>query len=424
MVQNIKKRFKNAWNAFNGRDPTVYYAQSVDMGYSQRPDRVHFTRGNERSIVNAIFTRIAIDCASIDIKHVQLDKDDRYKEDRKSELNNCLTLDANIDQTGRAFIQDAVMSMFDEGCVALLPIDTTDDPNDTTGFDIESIRTGKIIAWYPKTIKVRAYNDRTGKQQEIFFSKESTPIIENPFYSIFNDHNSVLQRLIHKLNMLDFVDEQSGSGKLDMIIQLPYQLKSPTQTKLAQARRDDIEKQLRNSKYGIAYIDPSEKVIQLNRSVDNNLLQQCNSLSETLYSQLGITQSIMDGTADEKTMNNYYSRTIEPILSAIVDDMKRKWLSKTARTQGQSIMFFRDPFKLIPVTEIAEIADKMTRNEIMTSNEVRQRMGMKPSDDPKADELRNKNLSGSTAEVEPDGYRKMTIGDLANQIEEEVQNGG
>ncbi len=424
MIQTVRNRFKNAWNAFNGRDPTDYTTRPVGIGYGQRPDRIHFTRGNERSIVNAIFTRIAIDCASIDIKHVQLDKDGRYKEDRNSGLNNCLTLDANIDQTGRALIQDVVMSMFDEGCIALLPIDTDDDPEDTTGFDIDSIRTGKIIAWYPDSILVRAYNDRTGKQQEICFSKTITPIIENPFYSIINDHNSVLQRLIRKLNMLDFVDEQSGSGKLDMIIQLPYQLKSPTQTKLAQARRDDIEQQLYNSKYGIAYIDPSEKVIQLNRSVDNNLLQQCDSLSETLYSQLGITQSIMDGTADEKTMSNYYSRTIEPILSAIVDDMKRKWLSKTARTQGQSIMFFRDPFKLIPVTEIAEIADKMTRNEIMTSNEVRQRIGMKPSDDPKADELRNKNLSQSDTESSPDNYGVMTIGDLTKQIEEENQNGG
>lgn len=423
MKQNIRTRFKNAYNAFTSRDPTTEYTyESVGVGYGLRPDRVRFTRGNERSIVNAIFTRIAIDASSIDIKHVQLDKDGRYKEDRNSKLNNCLTLEANIDQTGRAFIQDAVMSMFDEGCIALVPIDTDDDPYDTSGFDVGSIRTGKIVTWFPDKIRVRAYNEKTGQHQEIIVKKENTPIVENPFYSIVNDHNSVLQRLIHKLNMLDFIDQQSSSGKLDMIIQMPYSTKSPTQKALANKRKADIEEQLYNSKYGIAYIDPSEKVTQLNRSVDNNLLQQCNNLSETLYSQLGITQSILDGTADEKTMSNYYSRTIEPILAVIADEMKRKWLSKTARTQGQSIMFFRDPFKLIPVTEIAEIADKMTRNEIMSTNEVRQRIGMKPSTDPRADELRNKNLSESAASDQPDA--DMSIADLANQIEEEIQNGG
>lgn len=424
MKQNLTNRFKNAWNAFTSRDPTYTIPQYLGAGYGYRPDRVRFTRGNERSIITAIFTRIAIDAASMDIKHVQLDSDGRYKEDRLSNLNNCLTLEANIDQTGRAFIQDVVMSMFDEGCIALVPIDTDDNPDDTSGFDVCSMRTGKIVTWYPQKIRVRVYNDRTGQHQEIVVSKENTPIVENPFYAIVNDHNSVLQRLIHKLNILDYIDDQSGSGKLNMIIQLPYSLKSPTQRAMAAKRRDDVEQQLNGSKYGIAYIDPSEKVTQLNRSLDNNLLQQCNNLSETLYSQLGITQSILDGTADEKTMSNYYSRTIEPIIAIIADEMKRKWLSKTARTQGQSIMYFRDPFKLIPVTEIAEIADKMTRNEIMTSNEVRQRIGMKPSSDPKADELRNKNLSESNAEMENGTDGVMTIGDLANQIEEEVQNGG
>ena len=315
------------------------------------------------------------------------------------------------------------MSMFDEGCIALVPIDTDDDPEDTSAFDVYTMRTGEIITWYPKQIRVRAYNEKNGQRQELVVWKESTPIIENPFYAIINDNNSVLQRLIHKLNILEYIDEQSGSGKLDMIIQMPYSLKSPTQRRLAEERRANIEDQLNGSKYGIAYIDPSEKVTQLNRSVDNNLLTQCNELSETLYSQLGITQSIMDGTADEKTMNNYFSRTIEPILSAIADEMKRKFLSKTARTQGQSIMFFRDPFKLIPASQIAEISDKLTRNEIMTSNEIRGRIGLKPSTDPRADELRNKNLSEPSYRRDT-GEDSLSVGELASQIKEEVQNGG
>lgn len=422
MKQNLRTRFKNAYNAFTSRDPTTK-SVPVGIGYGYRPDRVRFSRGNERSIITAIFTRIAIDCASVDFKHVQLDSDGRYKEDRNSALNNCLTLEANLDQTGRAFIQDAVMSMFDEGCIALVPIDTDDDPEDTSAFDVCTMRTGEIIEWYPSQVRVRAYNEKKGQQQELIVLKENTPIIENPFYAIVNDHNSVLQRLIHKLNILDYIDDQSGSGKLGMIIQMPYSLKSPTMRKMAEERRANIEEQLNGSKYGIAYIDPSEHVIQLNRSLDNNLLKQCNDLSETLYSQLGITQSIMDGTADEKTMNNYYTRTIEPILAAIADEMKRKFLSKTARTQGQSIMFFRDPFKLIPVSGIAEISDKLTRNEIMTSNEIRPRIGLKPSTDPRADELRNKNLSEPSSEQNT-GEGSLTIGELANQIEEEVQNGG
>lgn len=422
MKQNLRTRFKNAYNAFTSRDPTTK-SVPVGIGYGYRPDRVRFTRGNERSIITAIFTRIAIDCASVDFKHVQLDADGRYKEDRNSALNNCLTLEANLDQTGRAFIQDAVMSMFDEGCIALVPIDTDDDPEDTSAFDVCTMRTGEIITWYPKQIRVRAYNEKNGQRQELVVWKESTPIIENPFYAIINDNNSVLQRLIHKLNILDYIDEQSGSGKLNLIIQMPYSLKSPTQRRLAEERRANIEDQLNGSKYGIAYIDPSEKVTQLNRSVDNNLLTQCNELSETLYSQLGITQSIMDGTADEKTMNNYFSRTIEPILSTIADEMKRKFLSKTARTQGQSIMFFRDPFKLIPASEIAEISDKLTRNEIMTSNEIRPRIGLKPSTDPRADELRNKNLSEPSYRRDI-GEDSLSVGELASQIKEEVQNGG
>lgn len=388
----IGSRLKHAWNAFMNRDPTSDF-RDTGPGYSYRPDRPRLTRGNERSIITAIYNRIALDAANVTIQHVQLDEDNRYLETRDSDLNRCLTLDANIDQTGRAFIQDAVLSMLDEGCIALVPIDTTGDPNSTGSYDIQSIRTGKIVEWYPKHVKVLVYNDRTGQKQEVKFRKDTVAIIENPFYAVMNEPNSTLQRLIRKLNLLDGIDEKNSSGKLDLVIQLPYSTKTESRRKMAEERRKDIEMQLVGSKYGIAYIDSTERMTQLNRPVENNLMSQIEYLTSMLYSQLSITQAVLDGTADEKTMLNYNNRTIEPILAAITDEMKRKFLTVTARTQKQSICFFRDPFRLVPVSEIAEIADKMTRNEIMTSNEIRQVIGMKPSGDPNADVLRNKNLS-------------------------------
>lgn len=388
----IGSRLKHAWNAFMNRDPTSDF-RDTGPGYSYRPDRPRLTRGNERSIITAIYNRIALDAANVTIQHVQLDKDNRYLETRDSGLNCCLTLDANIDQTGRAFIQDAVLSMLDEGCIALVPIDTIGDPYSTGSYDIQSIRTGKIVEWYPKHVKVQVYNDRTGQKQEVKFRKDIVAIIENPFYAVMNEPNSTLQRLIRKLNLLDGIDEKNSSGKLDLVIQLPYSTKTESRRKMAEERRKDIEMQLVGSKYGIAYIDSTERMTQLNRPVENNLMSQIEYLTSMLYSQLSITQAVLDGTADEKTMLNYNNRTIEPILAAITDEMKRKFLTVTARTQKQSICFFRDPFRLVPVSEIAEIADKMTRNEIMTSNEIRQVIGMKPSSDPNADELRNKNLS-------------------------------
>ena len=392
----LTDRLQHAWNAFMNRDPTNY--RYIGPSYSNHPDRVRFTRGNERSIVTSVYNRIAIDVASINIKHVRLDKNERYLEEIKSGLNNCLTVEANIDQTGRGFIQDIVMSMLDEGCVAIVPIDTTFNPEVTGSYDIETMRTGKILDWYPAHVKVRVYNDKTGQKEDIIVPKSTVAIIENPLYAVINEPNSTMQRLIRKLNLLDVIDEQSGSGKLDLIIQLPYVIKSPARRQQAEERRKDIEMQLSGSKYGIAYTDGTERITQLNRSVDNNLMKQIEYLTSMLYSQLGITQSILDGTADDKTMLNYYNRTIEPILAAIVDEMERKFLTKTARSQLQSISFFRDPFKLVPVNEISEIADKFTRNEIMTSNEIRQVIGMKPSNDPGADELRNKNLSAPAGE--------------------------
>ncbi len=392
MEITVGSRLKHAWNAFMNRDPTKYYG-NIGMGYSYRPDRVRFSRGNERSIVTSVYNRIAIDVSAINIQHVRLDENNRFLETINSGLNNCLTVEANVDQTGRGFIQDIVMSMLDEGCVAVLPIDTDDDPDTTGSYKIETMRTGKILDWYPEHVLVRVYNDRTGQKEDVLVPKSTIAIIENPLYAVINEPNSTMQRLIRKLNLLDVIDEQSGSGKLDLIIQLPYVIKTEARRKQAENRRKDIEMQLAGSKYGIAYTDGTERITQLNRSVDNNLMSQIEYLTNMLYSQLGITQSILDGTADEKTMLNYYNRTIEPIVSAIVDEMKRKFLTKTARSQFQSICSFRDPFKLVPVSEISEIADKMTRNEIMTSNEIRQVIGMKPSNDPKADELRNKNLS-------------------------------
>lgn len=388
----LGSRLRHAWNTFLSRDP-LSYRYSFGPSYAYRPDRPIFSRGNERSIVTSVYNRIALDVSSMTIQHVRLDENDRFKEVIESGLNNCLNLEANIDQTGRAFVQDIVMSMLDEGCVAIVPVDTTFNPKETGSFDISTMRTGKIFEWYPQHVKVRVYNDRKGEKEDILVPKSTVAIVENPFYSVMNEPNSTMQRLIRKLNLLDAIDEQSGSGKLNLIIQLPYVIKTAARRQQAEERRKDIEEQLSGSKYGVAYTDGTEHVVQLNRPVDNNLMSQIEYLTSMLYSQLGLTQGIMDGSADEKTMQNYYTRTIEPILSAIVDEMKRKFLTKTARSQKQSILFFRDPFKLVPVGEIAEISDKMTRNEIMTSNEIRQKIGMKPSTDPKADELRNSNLS-------------------------------
>lgn len=400
MELEVGSRLKHAWNAFlKNRDPTVAY-RDYGMGSSHRPDRPRLTRGNERSIITSVYNRIALDVASISIQHVRLDKDGRFLSSIDSGLNNCLTLEANIDQTARAFIQDIVLSMFDEGVVALVPVDTDRDP-EKGSFDVDSIRTGKIIEWYPRNVKVRAYNDLKGRKEDIIMPKQSVAIIENPLYAVINEPNSTMQRLIRKLNLLDAIDEQSGSGKLDLIIQLPYVVKGELKRQQAEQRRKDIENQLIGSKYGIAYTDGTERVTQLNRPVENNLLKQIEFLTSMLHSQLGITQSILDGSADEKTMLNYNNRTVEPIVSAIVDAMKRTFLTKTARTQKQSIVFFRDPFRLVPVTDLAEIADKFTRNEIMTSNEIRQIVGMKPSEDPKADELRNKNINQPTEEAMP-----------------------
>ena len=390
--ESFISRVKNVWNAFFNKDPTVEY-KYYGPGYSYRPDRVGFTRGNERSIVTAIYNRIALDTASINIRHVRVDENGGYVKDIESGLNNCLTLEANIDQTYRAFIQDVVVSMLDEGSVAIVPIDTDINPNVTGSYDILTMRTGKILEWYPNHIRVRVYNDRTGQKEEIVVRKSVTCIIENPLYAVINEPNSTMQRLIRKLNLLDIIDEQSGSGKLDLIIQLPYIIKTEARKQQAELRRKDIEQQLAGSKYGIAYTDGTEHITQLNRSVDNNLMEQIEFLTSMLYSQLGICAEILNGTADEKTMLNYMNRAIEPIVSAITEEMKRKFLTKTGRSQGQTIKYFRDPFKLVPVNDIAEIADKFTRNEIMTSNEMRQIVGMKPSDDPEADELRNKNLN-------------------------------
>lgn len=392
MELSVGSRFKNAWNAFRNREPTKVF-QDIGYGYSYRPDRFHLTRGNERSIVTSVYNRIALDVAAIDIRHVQLDAEGRFCDVVQSGLNNCLSTEANLDQTGRAFIQDAVMSMMDEGCIAIVPVDTDDDPDDTTGYQILSMRVGRIRDWYPKHIRVELYNEETGRKQDIVVPKSTVAIVENPLYAVINEPNSTMQRLIRKLNLLDAVDEQSSSGKLDLIIQLPYVIKTEARRKQAEKRRKDIEQQLAGSKYGIAYTDSTERITQLNRSLENNLMKQIEYLTSMLYSQLGITQSILDGTADDKTMLNYYNRTIEPIIAAIVDEMKRKFLSKTARSQNKSIKFFRDPFKLVPVADLAEISDKFTRNEIATSNEIRQVIGWKPSDDPKADELRNSNLS-------------------------------
>lgn len=406
---------KHAWNAFFSRAPTVIY-RDIGAGSGYRPDRHRLSRGNEQSIVTAIINRMAIDAASIEIKHVKLDDDDRYLSDVNSGLNYCLNTEANIDQTGRAFRQDFFMSMLDEGVIAVVPVDTDTDPDETGSYTIESLRVGKIVEWYPQNVKVQVYNDRTGRKEELIYHKKNAAIMENPFYSVMNEKNSVVKRLIHKLNLLDAIDEQSGSGKLDLIIQLPYVVKSDTRRAQAEQRRSDIENQLSDSKYGIAYVDATERITQLNRPVENNLMKQIEYLTSMLYGQLGITQSIMDGTADEQTMLNYFTRTIEPIVATAVDEMIRTFLTKTARTQKHTIMYFRDPFKLVPVEKIAEIGDSLTRNEIATSNEMRQKIGWKPSKDPRADELRNKNLS------EPKANSKVANEEITNP-KEETQNG-
>lgn len=395
---DLRTRIQRGWNAFRNRDPTTDY-RDYGESYYYRPDRPMFTRGNERSIATSVYNRIALDASSIMIQHVRLDKNGRFSSVINSGLNNCLNLDANLDQTGRAFLQDAVMSMLDEGCVALVPVITDENP-DTGSYDIFSMRTGRIIEWHPAHVKVRAYNELKGRKEDLILPKSTVAIVENPLYAVINEPNSTMQRLIRKLSLLDVTDEQTASGKLDLIIQLPYVIKTPARQQQAEDRRKAIEMQLASSKYGIAYTDGTERITQLNRPAENNLMKQIEYLTNLLYSQLGITQTIMDGTADDKTMLNYYSRTIEPIVSAIVDELKRKFLTKTARSQGQSIMFFRDPFKLVPVNDLAELADKFTRNEIMTSNEIRQIVGMKPSDDPKADELKNSNISESKQEAQ------------------------
>ena len=401
MELSIGSRLKHAWNAFAGnRDPTVRY-RDIGPSYGIRPDRPRFTGGRERSIVTALFNRMAMDVAAINIQHVQLDENGRFRSVIRSGLNECLNLSANIDQTGRAFKQDIVMSMLDEGNIAIVPIDTNRDPNDTDSYDIESMRVGKILEWYPAHVKVRVYNERTGRKEDLIMSKRTVAIVENPFFAVINEPNSTMQRLIRKLALLDAIDEQSGSGKLDLIIQLPYVVKTEARRKQAEDRRADIERQLSGSKYGIAYTDGTERITQLNRPVENNLMKQIEYLTNMLYGQLGLTPAVLDGTADEATMLNYYTRNTEPILAAIVDSMKRTFLTKTARTQNKSIEFFRDPFKLVLVNNMAEIADKFTRNEILSSNEIRQIIGIKPSKDPKADQLINSNLNQPEDKPEP-----------------------
>ena len=411
MEMSLGARLKHAWNVFTAKE-TVGGRWDIGPSNYYRPDRPIFSRGNERSIITSVYNRIALDVAAITIQHVRLDDEGRFTSVMDSSLNDCLSLEANIDQTGRAFIQDVVQSMLDEGCVAIVPVDTDLDPK-SGSYKIETMRTGKILEWYPQHVKVRVYNERTGRKEDILVPKRTVAIVENPFYAVMNEPNSTMQRLIRKLNILDAIDEQSGSGKLNLIIQLPYVIKTEARRQQAEKRRKDIEEQLSGSKYGVAYTDGTEHVVQLNRPVDNNLMSQIEFLTSMLYSQLGLTQSIMDGTADDKTMLNYLTRTVEPILSAIVDEMKRKFLTKTARSQKQSILFFRDPFKLVPVGEFAEIADKMTRNEVMTSNEIRQKIGMTPSKDPNADKLRNSNLSAPKEESTEQNKPK----------EDEVQNG-
>ena len=422
MADSFTKRLKSAWNTFLNKDPTeVEYVNTGGSTYSSRPDRPRFSMGNERTIVTSVYNRIAIDASSLDVKHVRLDDNKRYVADIESGLNNCLTLEANMDQTGRAFMQDAVMSLMDEGCIALVPTDTDTNPKFGNSYDILTMRTGRILQWKAKAVQVRVYNERTGEKEDLWLPKSDVAIVENPLYSVMNEPNSTMQRLVRKLSLLDSIDIESGYGKLDLIIQLPYVVKSPARKDQAEKRAKEIEEQLSGSKYGIAYTDGTERITQLNRPVENNLMSQIEYLTSMLYSQLGITKEILEGTADERAMLNYYSRTIEPIISAIVDEMKRKFLTKTARSQKQTIAFFRDPFKLVPVDNLAEIADKFTRNEILSSNEIRQIIGMKPSEDPKADELRNKNLNQQDPGVDP-ALADPSL-DQSQYLEEGDQNG-
>lgn len=397
-MPTLGERLKHGWNAFiNNKDPSWRYTELGSSSY-YRPDRARLSMGNERTIVTAIYNRISMDAAAIAIKHVRVDQNGKYIEDIKSGLNNALTVETNLDQTPRAFFQDVIMSMIDEGCVAIVPVDTNIDPTNRSAFDVLGMRTGKILEWHPQHVKLSVYNEKKGQKEDIILPKSMVAIVENPFYSVMNEPNSTMKRLIYKLNLMDMMDRNNSSGKLDLIVQLPYIIKSDARRQQAEARRKDIEMQLSGSKYGIAYTDGTERITQLNRPIENNLMAQVESLTKTLYSQLGITEEIMNGSASESVMLNYYNRTIEPILSAIVDEMKRKFLSKTARTQNQSILFFRDPFKLVPVNTIADIADKFTRNEILSSNEVRGIVGFKPVNDPKADELRNKNINESSGQ--------------------------
>lgn len=403
MDLSFGSRIRRAWNVFKNRDPMTDMSWRLGYGDSQRADRVILSSNNEKTIVNAIYNRIALDVASLKFRHVRLDENERFKEEMSTGLNEVLKTEANLDQSGRAFVHDMVLSMIDEGVVAAVPVETTDDPEVSSSYDILQMRVGPIVEWYPQHVKVRLYNSVTGQRQEFTFRKRDVAILENPFYAVMNAPNSTLQRLIRKLRLLDVIDEQAGSGKLDLIIQLPYTIRSEARQQQAEVRRKSVEDQLAGNKLGIAYIDSTEKVIQLNRSVENNLLKQVEYLTSMLYSQLGFSQSILDGTADEQTMLNYQNKTVEPLASTITDEFKRKFLTKTARTQGQSIMFFTEPFRITPVSQIAEIADKFTRNEILTSNEIRQIIGIKPSDDPKADELRNSNLNQEKQGDEPSG---------------------
>ena len=414
MEINLVNRIKNAWNAFRGRDPTEDYIYR-GPGYSYRPDRPVFSKGHDRTIITAIYNRIAVDSASIDVRHVYLDGSKRYSEDADSALNDCLTVSANIDQSGRAFMQDVVESLLDEGVVAIVPYDTDVNPKYNNSYEIYSLRTAKIVEWHPTSVKLKLYDEETCTHREIFYPKKCTCIIENPFYSVMNAPSGTLQRLLRKLSLLDAIDEQVSAGKLDLIVQLPYTIKGEARQKQAEQRRNDIIDQLTNQKYGIAYIDATENITQLNRPVENNLMSQIEYLTTLLYSQLGITQEIMNGTADDNAMTNYQTRTIQPIMNAIVEEMRRKFLTKTARSQGQSILYFNDPFRLVPVSKLPDIVDKFTRNEVMTSNEFRQIIGLKPSDDPNADELRNKNISQPADEATP--HTETDFG------EEEIQNG-
>lgn len=423
MEINVGSRLKRAWNAFLNRDPPIRSSSYYYGGYSYRPYYQRLGGATDRTVVSAIYDRIAVDASSITIQHVRLDENGRFNETIDSGLNSCLNLSANIDQTGRSFVEDIVLTMLDEGVVAVVPVDTDVDPKLTDSYEIITMRVGKITEWFPDSVRVKLYNDRNGEKEEIMVLKKNAAIIENPFYSVMNEPNGTMRRLIQKLNLLDSVDEQSSSGKLDLIIQLPYVIKNEARRAQAEERRRQIEDQLSGSKYGIAYTDGTEKITQLNRSLENNLLKQIEYLTALAYSQLGITQEIMNGTADEAAMTNYYSRMIEPIVSAIVDEFKRKFLTKTARSQRQSIMFYRDPFKLVPIGTVAEMADKFTRNEIMSSNEFRQVIGLKPSKDPRADELRNKNLNESADQEKTMAAGKESIAKPLEEEGKENQNG-